>query len=535
MSKVNRKLLIGHNMWFDGFRFARELGGLACPSIAIFASDIGFSNFGQMTFLIDPKTFDPKKVPTFESDVYSVRMPRPIFVINEKAKKIAQEKINSSLNQIGIVPGEINTIVHHDDTFEKGMEEVLFKASEDTPLMLTYLSEIGEDIVVPRMKIKPPITWLTDETFRELVDSGLLSGIMSEDAMFAITDIILRDFNKSLDDLLIKIFFDNNARSCSKDQLEEKRQSSIAQGHTSSYFKTVNGKLRIQYSVCDNLCYFFNRNKKAILANADVIDIEALSSEVKSKINLESYNQWAKDFLRDIPHKPYFMKNGRKTAFTIEALQKHMKGGIQAVDNNVFVNAGNIRSLISTRLNTHKQISGKAQLLVDDKTFSEFKDASNQALQDWPDKLSPYYRFEVNSFHYRSAVYDEILDYTRTGMNIQSLKESFKIDIMPSELINDLNAFIGSLKNAPTKYFEAKYQRIVDFSEFAAVMVPNNTPKDILLDLNAMGLKVVGYNADDKMDRINTLNRFESLMMNTDHQIDSILGDKDQNITSLTL
>src|SRR5690606_28200493 len=104
----------------------------------------------------------------------------PIFVINEKAKKIAQEKINSSLNDIGINPSEINTIVHHDDTFEKGMEEVLFKVSEDIPLMLTYLSEIGEDIVVPRTKIKPPISWLTDETFRELVNSGLLSGIMSE-------------------------------------------------------------------------------------------------------------------------------------------------------------------------------------------------------------------------------------------------------------------------------------------------------------------------------------------------------------------
>lgn len=75
------------------------------------------------------------------------------------------------------------------------------------------------------------------------------------------------------------------------------------------------------------------------------------------------------------------------------------------------------------------------------------------------------------------------------------LKSEYGVELSEEDT-KKLDGLIRAVReNYPAMYFETKFERPVDFGEFAAAVVPEGTGKDIVDALEAQGLRVVSYDA----------------------------------------
>lgn len=87
------------------------------------------------------------------------------------------------------------------------------------------------------------------------------------------------------------------------------------------------------------------------------------------------------------------------------------------------------------------------------------------------------------------------------------LDECFGISLSPkvAGMLNSLAMDVR--KNRPDQYFETKFERPVMFNEFAAAVVPENTPADVVDFLRSQGLQIETYEADNKASRKEAMQR----------------------------
>ena len=189
--------------------------------------------------------------------------------------------------------------------------------------------------------------------------------------------------------------------------------------------------------------------------------------------------------------------NQKKLAFTAENALKAMKGKVNGEEQTIFMGAGSIRSLVAKNYKSIREITKNIDMLVSEKEMKKVGDEFNSRLQDFPDKLAPFYLYQTDSWRYRDAVYEEIADYAKRGTT--RALESFK-DI-PDDVLEDLNNFLDDLSNAATHYFEIKEQSIVGIDEFDAAIVPKGTRKETLEILRSANIKVTFYEPDNKLSR----------------------------------
>ena len=81
-----------------------------------------------------------------------------------------------------------------------------------------------------------------------------------------------------------------------------------------------------------------------------------------------------------------------------------------------------------------------------------------------------------------------------------------ELHVYDEETCGDIWDVMMRLRNAPTKYFEAKPERVVGFDEVAFAVVPDDSSAETLEILKNHGIKTHTYKAEDKEDRLRVLN-----------------------------
>lgn len=81
-------------------------------------------------------------------------------------------------------------------------------------------------------------------------------------------------------------------------------------------------------------------------------------------------------------------------------------------------------------------------------------------------------------------------------------------------------ALIDRAANIPTRYYEAKPQRVVGFDEALAVVAPDNAPAELLGEMRNAGMNVVEYKAGDEADRLAKVNSIEKARFSVDDEQD---------------
>jgi hypothetical protein len=98
-------LMFLHNTSAEKLQRVQDMGGMPMPSIAITDKDIPFENFGDITLVGKPESFDPKSSSlnqAFSADAYTVRAPRPVRIAKKGAGKRFQELYGADAKELDV-------------------------------------------------------------------------------------------------------------------------------------------------------------------------------------------------------------------------------------------------------------------------------------------------------------------------------------------------------------------------------------------------------------------------------------------------
>lgn len=101
----NASLMFLHNTSAAKLQRVQDMGGMPMPSIAITDKDIPFENFGDITLVGKPESFDPKSSSlnqAFSADAYTVRAPRPVRIAKKGAGKRFQELYGADAKELDV-------------------------------------------------------------------------------------------------------------------------------------------------------------------------------------------------------------------------------------------------------------------------------------------------------------------------------------------------------------------------------------------------------------------------------------------------
>lgn len=95
--------------------------------------------------------------------------------------------------------------------------------------------------------------------------------------------------------------------------------------------------------------------------------------------------------------------------------------------------------------------------------------------------------------------------------SIQQAKNELRMKAVPVSMEGEVLALLHGIQELPISYFEAKPERVVDFSEVAAVVVPNTVSEELKNVLYDKGIDVIEYTEDDALSRLQAVNSVDGV------------------------
>ena len=387
------------NIYPGALKAQQDMGAFPMPSLAIVRQDQPFENFGDITLVGDPTSFDPKRLKAnvvFNADAYTVRAPSPFRI----AKKGADLKFKKRFQSVA-------------DEFQEG------RVSD-----LTY--EMGQ------MEKK---TRVSAQSFSD----------------------IERFFK---DDLIADIVF-----------LREKGVTDIPITEGSG------GNIFLRREALRDLIKPYSDERKAW-----------------GRKELDEFFQ-EKEFFDASVNRDYYTGKGlRLKPYTAEEVLKFMKKHRGSAQEGGMSTPGALRASLTEKLSSLKDIRAESGKLVGSDEFKNFQEASYERFYDLAESLKPFYKFDSSGFGFSGEVLEMLIESQKKGIN-RSLSE-FGFENLPDYALQEIQELKSYFRNAPTEYFEAKPERMVDLEEFEGAIVPEDTPADVLQAFEDAGIKTETYTND---------------------------------------
>ena len=470
--ELENKSLVGvHNLTEDNLRYALNLGGLANPSTAVIDKNImGLEGFGDIS-LIMPKSLvaksTGKNAGTFAGDAYTPRFPKGDVV--KYITKEGEKAIRADY------PG--------DDKFSKDFREAWQSYGNEyggiTPaLYYMYKLENGGAKIVkseaPKIKSKEHQRmidkfgnkeWyeLNDAEKQELVDyrkSEMIESLKGADKNMV--DKVVNDFINSADpeDLAYK-----KLRMLKMDYKEQQRAGEV------DYMATY-------------------RN-----AQDDV----ALAGEQ------DKFNKWLADKskrygIEDRIFRGYTASGNRRYApMTLANISKVMKEqGRAGAETFMTKSAYSLRGKMLPVYKTLEQIKKNKSKLADTETYEKFRNEIGDEYNELILDISELPNVEYDDAHY------VLEDALTKGFAYAEKTANTKFDDAVKARIA---AFGKLLTEAPSKYFETKFERPVMFDEFVAAVVPKDINPELRKALAGKGLAIEEYERGSEESRLEAVRR----------------------------
>lgn len=506
--KIKQQMVIGHNLRASDLSFADKIGGLVCPSMAIFRNDHEFRNYGEITLLMDKSKINLRTHPAHNSDIYSMRFPPCYYSVDTKVLDSFSETVSSAVPEMEKYSSSAD--YHEKSITSKGFDSVADEYMKDTKVLMAYARDIGLNPRLYREKYQTGISFIDTmdkpRSFVRKLQAMGIEGMSESSAEYAEMSQLMFDAMTSSMRKLAE------SKGGTPEEVEKDTQYFIDR-IGSSYFKEVEGKPMLFLNPHRKIVDHIHRMRR----EPNPIDEYKTKDRLRKLISTESQRQkfknWLEDHIAPAFHSPYMHVvtrggNQKKLAFTAENALKAMKGKANGEERTMFMGAGSVRSLVAKRFTSYRDMQSHIGELVSEKDMDTIKDELNSKLADFPEKLAPFYQYDVNSWRYRDAVYEEIAEYARTK-RVSEL-QSF-VDIDP-DVMQELDDYLAELRNAKTHYFEIKKQSIVSIEDFDAAVVPKGIDKAALEILKKSNLKITFYDPEQALSRIKAVNQNQDLM-----------------------
>lgn len=518
-----------HNLTADSFLKSYKLGGFAMPSIAIVRSDVGHSNFGDISLVFASDTINPANSDNkvYSADAWTPTFPRIEYEANSKVTDKLRDKYYELYGKFG--HEKVSALYPYGNYFEEqlntdgGVDGIISKQSDNPQMMQVYLADTqGKtvDSVVKETKTTLPseqveqsefiIDKLGADTVNEMRPQANESPIsarkrwMSEhgDAFKAAYADYLMQSGLTLEEAQNAI--DNMTKAQLLSQMVK------ARNYLANGAETVKSE----------------------------VDTEATNNAIKEAVNQEDYLKWLHSLFDGGEKKsgvsngkdPY-TRNGNQRPFsathypvTLDNIVLSMKSqgdGNTKNATSIFVGSKTIRAESATEYSSLDEIRADKGRLAH-RTPEEAK----AAWDEFDNRLSAIINRIMDA---KSGIDNRFIEQDRIGSvlaeasrnnteaNIKKVLTQYKLT---QAVAADFKALVDDIKSAPVDIFEAKPERVVGLDEVKYAIVPSDVNSDVTTALNNAGIETKTYENGNEADRLKVLNTLSDVRFSKQLDID---------------
>lgn len=516
-------LVAVHNVNINKIGKMLDMPSLPMPSIAITKADMGWNDFGLVSFVFRKSTIDPKTdrrnrvygadawTPTFanlsiENEIdEDVRVNARAIIKKETEGKIPPYLASEATHFIDV---RVNDIAEN-----RTFDDLIDQATHDRGMQAAYIASKGETLSDNEKTVSEPT--ITEEKISFYKAMIREFGSELDGASKMPIKKILEDYGPRIQ----KVYKNHLIETGVDKATVEKRSDAFLNskfgmgGYTG--WRAVNAFTGAEKFKETGVQY----------KERTVRDEEATRDEIRKKLDKDGFKSWLEDLFSGIITgsgirnnvDPYTPSGNRRSfaathySVTPENIVRAMVESRDGKSKAVTTPPG-IRGIIAAGSNEFSSI----EEIHNDEGRLQPKDAASNVdeletrLQEVEQKIS-----DQGSYKSIDTIEDAIIEAAgKKRVTAAAIRKAFDwygwIKYTESD-VNEILDIIKEARQVPTDMFEAKPERTVDFSEVAHVLVPDGISEDILAKLADKGLDVVTYDSEVAGDRTEKLKALDGV------------------------
>lgn len=504
-----------HNLTADSFIKSYKLGGFAMPSIAIARSDVGHSNFGDISLVFASDTINPANSDNkvYSADAWTPTFPRIEYEANSKVTDKLRDKYYELYGKFG--HEKISALYPYGNYFEEqlntdgGVDGIISKQSDNPQMMQVYLADIqGKtvDSVVKETKTTLPSEQVEQSEF--IIDKLGADTVNEMRPQANESPISAR-----------KRWMSEHGDAFKAAYADYLMQSGLTSEEAQNAIDNMT-KAQLLSQMVKTRNYLANGAETV----KSEVDTEATNNAIKEAVNQEDYLKWlhglfdggekksgvsnGKDpYTRNGNQRPFSATHYPVTLDNIVLSMKSQGDGNTKNATSIFVGSKTIRAESATEYSSLDEIRADKGRLAH-RTPEEAK----AAWDEFDNRLSAIINRIMDA---ESGIDNRFIEQDRIGSvlaeasrnnteaNIKKVLTQYKLTPAVSA---DFKALVDDIKSAPVDIFEAKPERVVGLDEVKYAIVPSDVNSDVTTALNNAGIETKTYENGNETDRLKVLN-----------------------------
>lgn len=526
---AEKNLVAMHNIDLGNLAAAIKLGGLPVPSIAVTKKQTPYTGFGDATLIMKKDTIDPSKTPVFSRDAWTGVFPKVIRLANMKRLTSFVEKVIEPLQEE--LPREA---ADYGDIYDSYILRNANNKNGDVQKMLEdSLNSAGyKYYFLKTINKEPKLKWRKKGLNKELIDHP--------EILQACQGLEKKYGKQGLKELLYEGPFAMLEESTDLKEVNDlivNELSKKPEGNESPFLKRVHERQQARLvngeTLHSLLSDYLERDKK-------VFEGESFKQQLDKRIkaNQNTFNAWKESFRDEMLGESVIRDSGKPA--DLENIVDAMLGNLKNAQKSFAgFGIGNIIASSAKKIESFGEMHREADRNMDESTNIETGlDKSEQYTKvkdeiiDFTDRMAEAYKWE-DSWESRSDA-SQVLMSMMSGKTFKASARKFDVTYSAA-LEKQAKEIIKEVKDLPAKYFEAKPQRAVRFSEVAAAVMPKNASKEIKDYLRAQGVTIRLYDPRIEGDRERVTNSAQDRVKQYFQEGSNYQGSYDRNTNVIEL
>lgn len=526
---ADKNLVAMHNIDLGNLAAAIKLGGLPVPSIAVTKKQTPYTEFGDATLIMKKDTVDPSKTPVFSRDAWTGVFPKVIRLANMKRLTSFVEKaiepLQKELPREAADYGDIydSYILRNANNKNGDVQKMLEDSLNSAGYKYYFLKTINKE---------PKLKWKKRGLNKELIDHPKIlkacQGLEKKYGKQGLKELLYEGPYAMLEESTdLKEANDLIVNELSK-KPEGNESPFLKRVHKRQQARLVNGE-----TLHSLLSDYLERDKK-------VFEKESFEQQLDKRIkaNQNTFNAWKESFRDEMLGESVIRDSGKPA--DLENIVDAMLGNLKNAQKGFAgFGIGNIIASSAKKIESFGEMHREADRNMDESTNIETGlDKSEQYTKvkdeiiDFTDRMAEAYKWEDSWESCSDA--SQVLMSMMSGKTFKASARKFGFTYSAA-LEKQAKEIIKEVKDLPAKYFEAKPQRAVRFSEVAAAVMPKNASKEIKDYLRAQGVTIRLYDPRIEGDRERVTNSAQDRVKQYFQEGSNYQGSYDRNANVIEL
>ena len=526
---ADKNLVAMHNIDLGNLAAAIKLGGLPVPSIAVTKKQTPYTGFGDATLIMKKDTVDPSKTPVFSRDAWTGVFPKVIRLANmkrltsfvEKAIEPLQEELPREAADYGDIYDSY--ILRNANNKNGDVQKMLEDSLNSAGYKYYFLKTINKE---------PKLKWRKKGLNKELIDHP--------EILQACQGLEKKYGKQGLKELLHEgpfAMLEESTDLKEANDLIVNELSKKPEGNESPFLKRVHKRQQARLvngeTLHSLLSDYLERDKK-------VFEEESFKQQLDKRIkaNQNTFNAWKESFRDEMLGESVIRDSGKPA--DLENIVDAMLGNLKNAQKSFAgFGIGNIIASSAKKIESFGEMHREADRNMDESTNIETGlDKSEQYTKvkdeiiDFTDRMAEAYKWEDSWESCSDA--SQVLMSMMSGKTFKASARKFGFTYSAA-LEKQAKEIIKEVKDLPAKYFEAKPQRAVRFSEVAAAVMPKNASKEIKDYLRAQGVTIRLYDPRIEGDRERVTNSAQDRVKQYFQEGSNYQGSYDRNTNVIEL